>query len=272
MNRGHGSGRSPIIDSARLLVDPMFATMTTTMRLALLGLAAGAFGAVALPAAAGSATPVVVELFTSEGCSSCPPADAYLGELAKKPGIVALAYHVDYWDYIGWKDPFASREATERQRRYTAALGNRFLYTPEMVIDGGRDATGSDRDTVAELIGAREKDTKKLALTLTEKTADKYAVGIPASSLTGGATVWLAVFDREHATPVAHGENEGRTLKEFNIVRELRQIGRYDGNRLQIPVELELTRDKGCAILVQSDYMPGDGQGAILGAVLVKQD
>ena len=77
----------------------------------------------------------MVELFTSEGCSSCPPADAFLGELAKKPGIVALAYHVDYWDYIGWKDPFALRASTERQRRYTAALGNRFLYTPEMVVD-----------------------------------------------------------------------------------------------------------------------------------------
>jgi hypothetical protein len=254
----------------------MFGVMTTTLRLALLGLAAGILAVAALPAAAlpaaASETPVVVELFTSEGCSSCPPADAYLGELAKKPGIVALAYHVDYWDYIGWKDPFALREATERQRRYTAALGSRFLYTPEMVIDGGRDATGSDRDAVDELIGAREKDGKKLALTLTEKAEDKYAVNIPASSQSGGATVWLAVFDREHATSVARGENEGRTLKEFNIVRELRKIGRYDGNRLKIPVEMELTRDNGCAILVQSDFMPGDGQGAILGAVLVKED
>ena len=250
----------------------MFGVMTTTLRLALLGLAAGTLGAAALPAAAASEAPVVVELFTSEGCSSCPPADAYLGELAKKPGIVALAYHVDYWDYIGWKDPFALRAATERQRRYTAALGNRFLYTPEMVIDGGRDATGSDRDAVDELIGARAKDGKKLALTLTEKTEDRYAVSIPASSQSGGATVWLAVFDREHATPVARGENEGRTLKEFNIVRELRKLGRYDGNRLRIPVEMELTRDNGCAILVQSDFMPGDGQGAILGAVLVKED
>jgi hypothetical protein len=246
--------------------------VATMMRLTPLALAAGLLGAAALPAAAASKTPVVVELFTSEGCSSCPPADAYLGELTKKPDIVALAYHVDYWDYIGWKDPYALREATERQRRYTAALGSRFLYTPEMVVDGGQDATGSDRDAVGELIRAQEKSADKLALSVSERSDDKYTVGIPASSLHGAATVWMAVFDREHSTPVARGENEGRTLKEFNIVRELRKIGRYEGKEMQIPVEMALTRESGCAILVQADFMPGDGQGAILGAALVKED
>ena len=250
----------------------MVAAMTMAMRLASMLLAAAWLGAGAAPAAAASDTPVVVELFTSEGCSSCPPADAYLGELAKEPGIVALAYHVDYWDYIGWKDPYALPQATERQRRYTAALGNRFLYTPEMVVDGGRDATGSDRDEVGALISAGAKNDKKLPLTLSEKSGDDYAVNIPASALSSGATVWMAVFARERSTPVERGENGGRTLKEFNIVRELRSIGRYDGKRLSIPLEMKLARGEGCAILVQSDYMPGDGQGAILGAVLAQED
>src|SRR5579883_1730091 len=94
---------------------------------------------VAAPGPVAEKAPVVVELFTSQGCSSCPPADAFLGELAKRPDVIALAFHVDYWDYIGWKDPYALPDSTERQRRYTTALGNHFLYTPEMVVDGRHD-------------------------------------------------------------------------------------------------------------------------------------
>jgi len=140
------------------------------------------------------------------------------------------------------------------------------------VVDGGRDATGSDRDEVGELIRAGAKSDKKLPLTLGGRSEDKYTVNIPASSWSGGATVWMAVFDREHRTKVAVGENGGRTLTEFNIVRELRSIGRYDGKRLEIPLEMKPASGVGCAILLQSDYMPGDGQGAILGALLADEE
>ncbi|MFI4988760.1 MAG: DUF1223 domain-containing protein, partial [Alphaproteobacteria bacterium] len=224
-----------------------------------------------LAAAAASDPPVVVELYTSEGCSSCPPADAYLGELAKQPGVVALAFHVDYWDYIGWKDPFAFPAATERQRRYTTTLGSRYLYTPEMVVDGARDATGSDRDTISKLIATQGKIVRKLPLAVSETSEDKYTVSLPASSFTGGATVWMMVYDREHSTPVVRGENEGRTLQEFNVVRTLRSIGRYDGKAQDIAVAMELTREQGCAILVQADHQAGDGQGPIMGAALVEE-
>ncbi len=240
-------------------------------KIAFLSAATALLAAVPLPAAAAGGTPVVVELFTSEGCSSCPPADAYLGELAHRAGVVALAFHVDYWDYIGWKDPFAFHEATERQRRYTAALGNRYLYTPEMVVDGRRDATGSDRETVSELIDSEEKAVRKLQLAVSETGSDGYTVGIPASSFSGGATVWLALFDREHETAVGRGENEGHTLKEFNVVRELRSIGRYDGKEQHIALAMEPMPEQGCAVLVQSDYKAGDGQGAMLGAALVER-
>src|SRR6059036_991639 len=99
--------------------------------------------------AADNRPPVVVELFTSEGCSSCPPADAFLGELAQRPDIVALAFHVDYWDYIGWKDPYASPLTTQRQHDYAAALHLHMVYTPQMVVDGRADVVGSERSDVA---------------------------------------------------------------------------------------------------------------------------
>ena len=236
-------------------------------------LAAGAIVAMtALPARAGGDAPVVVELFTSQGCSSCPPADAYLGELAKEKNVIALAYHVDYWDYIGWKDPYALAEATARQRGYTEALGNRYLYTPQMVVGGRRDATGSDRGTIAKLIGADEAAAAKLPVIVKERSEDHYAVKIPASNVKGMATVWMVLYDKEHSTPVARGENGGRTLHEYNFVREFHKIGQYDGKATEIPVDMALTPEKGCAILLQADNRPGDGQGAILGAVLISDN
>lgn len=220
--------------------------------------------------AATGGSPVVVELFTSQGCSSCPPADAYLGELAKRPGLVALAYHVDYWDYIGWKDPFALPQSTERQRRYTAALGNHFLYTPEIVVDGRHDATGSDRAAVGKLID-EARAAPKIPVTVEEPQEDHYLVKLPAAEFHGSATVWMAVFDKERQTAIARGENEGRTLREFNVVRELRRLGSWDGQASQISLDWEAKPENGCAILLQADRAPGDGHGTILGAAVISE-
>ncbi len=225
-----------------------------------------------LPAAADGVPPVVVELFTSQGCSSCPPADAYLGELARQPGIIALAFHVDYWDYIGWRDPLSSAAATERQRRYTEALGTRYLYTPEMVIDGRQDATGSDRAAVSRLIRSGRDAGAKVPLTVREQAEDKYTIDIPAADYRGTATVWMALFDREHTTAVERGENSGRSLRDYNAVRELRRLGSWSGKAVQIPVEMPLKPANGCAILLQADHQPGDGQGPILGAALLTEN
>ncbi len=225
-----------------------------------------------LPAAADGVSPVVVELFTSQGCSSCPPADAYLGELARQPGIIALAFHVDYWDYIGWKDPLATPQGTERQRRYTQSLGARYLYTPEMVIDGRQDATGSDRAAVSRLIRSGRAAGPKVPLTVREQPEDKYTIDIPAADFHGTATVWMALFDREHTTAVERGENSGRSLRDYNAVRQLRRLGSWSGKAVQIPVEMALKPANGCAILLQADHQPGDGQGPILGATLVNEN
>ncbi|MGE0119503.1 MAG: DUF1223 domain-containing protein [Dongiaceae bacterium] len=211
---------------------------------------------------------VVVELFTSQGCSSCPPADALLGELARRPDIVALAFHVDYWDYIGWKDPFATPVATQRQRAYAGALRVRMVYTPQMVVDGRIDAVGSDRRAVETAIATAVGSPKLSVVVEGDGRGGRRAV-IPAAEGVydgGQAVVWLAVLDTEAETGVMRGENSGRTLKEFNIVREWRRIGIWDGTAVTIPLDMVAAADRdACAVVVQSGPV-----GPILGAAFVK--
>lgn len=211
-----------------------------------------------------SAAPVVVELFTSQGCNSCPPADAFLGELAQRPDLIALSLHIDYWNYIGWKDPFSSPEATQRQRDYAGSLGLSSVYTPQMVIDGSFDAVGSNRAKVNEAIAAASQRAKIPVAIATSPTGGWLAT-IPAAEVDQPATVWLALYDREHVTPVRRGENSGKTLTNYNIVRELRRIGRWDGTKLDLPLDIGATdlTDRGFAVIVQAG-----ATGAILGAAL----
>jgi hypothetical protein len=238
-------------------------------KITLLLLAAALVAGFAAAGRAQGPAPVVVELFTSEGCSSCPPADAFLGELAQRPDIVALAFHVDYWDYIGWKDPYASPLATQRQHDYAAALGLHMVYTPQMVVDGRTDVVGSERGDVEAAIG-KAAAGPKLAISIA-KDAAGYRVAIPAAAPPAGgpATVWLAVFDSKQETRVKRGENGGRTLKEFNIVREWRKIGTWDGNATTLPLAVAMGNAdrKGCAIIVQAGPV-----GPILGAAVMRLD
>ena len=212
---------------------------------------------------AAATPPVVVELFTSQGCSSCPPAEAFLNELADQTGVIALELHVDYWDYIGWPDPFASPRFTVRQRDYARELALPYVYTPQMVIDGRLNVVGTHRDEVRAAIGEAAKRGKPLVLGYSEDGGDK--VVIPAGpSPEGGATVWLVVYDGVHETDVERGENRGRKLKNRNVVRELEQLAVWTGQRLEIPIDMAhmaaLGR-AGCAILVQQGHT-----GPILGA------
>ena len=213
-------------------------------------------------AAADAVAPVVVELFTSQGCSSCPPADAFLGELAQRRDVIALAFHIDYWDYIGWKDPFASPDFTKRQRGYAGALGLRSVYTPQMVIDGRVDAVGSHRTRVEELI-RKSSHVPKLAVTL-EPAAGKAKLILPEARLERPATIWLAIYDREERTMVKRGENAGRESSDYNIVRALRHVASWDGRAQAIEVDLSEAIADGMsgAILIQSAE-----QGPVIGAV-----
>ena len=198
--------------------------MRMTMALAVLLLLTGAVDA----QQAARGRPVVAELFTSEGCSSCPPADALLAEIARtQPDVLALAFHVTYWDRLGWPDRFALPAATARQRDYAARLGLDGLYTPQMVVDGTRDVVGSDRIGVAAALRAAARaEAPAVPLTITR---DAAGVRVAAGAGAGRGAVLLIGYDPLHRTPVGRGENAGRTLTEANIVRSLRVLGDWAG-------------------------------------------
>ena len=243
----------------------LFRTLTTALTLTLLvmGTILIAHG----PASAGSKGLTVVELFTSQGCSSCPPADAFLGELARQPDILALSFHVDYWDYIGWKDPFAKAKYTQRQRGYSRAFHKSFVYTPQMVIHGMLDATGSDTVKVRSII---KKAAQRLDTPLTlKRTGDGgLQISVGQSPHPVQASVWLALYDPEHVTKVRRGENRGQTVKNFNVVRLFRKIGEWRGDGIKISVsaaELEPHAGKGCAVFLQNAE-----KGPILGAAAIQ--
>lgn len=218
----------------------------------------------------GKQRPVVVELFTSQGCSSCPPADDLLGELAGQPGVLALSFHVDYWDYIGWKDPFASAQYTERQRDYAAKLGLRYVYTPQMVIDGLYDAVGSNRRAVTRTIEESAAAAEPVVVVSLDPENGGQVMLSEGAAPAGGATVWLITFDDRLETQVARGENGGRDLANFNVVRELRPLGTWTGEAKTFPLDLAAARADGrggCAVMVQQ----GRG-GPILGAAVIDLD
>jgi len=213
-------------------------------------------------------SPLVVELFTSQGCSSCPPADAYLGELSKRPDVLALGFHVDYWDYIGWKDPYASRLATKRQRQYAETFKLAFVYTPQMVVNGEAQGVGSDRgDIEAALAQAKAHPMPHPSLALERKSDGALLIHVGAAETKRSATVWLACFDRQHSTPVARGENAGSTLTNYHIVRHFESLGTWKGALVDLSVpaaemaEYTARPDQDMAVLVQVD-----GVGPILAA------
>ena len=217
-------------------------------------------GAAALASAPGiadaspNAGPWAVELFTSQGCSSCPPADAHLGELARRADIVALSFHVDYWDYIGWKDAFASRDTTERQRAYARALRQRYVYTPEMVVDGFAHNPGREMVPIKALLAEAQKRTPRRATPeLSRDVAGPLTVKLPDFALDGGnAEISLAVYDRRHATKVNSGENSGRMLENFNVVRRFESLGSWDGSARSWSVPGDgFGPGQGVAVLVQ---------------------
>ena len=235
--------------------------------------AAGALGFAALVrsarpgmAASSRSGPIVLELFTSQGCSSCPPADELLGELAKEPDVLALAYHVDYWNYIGWQDPFSSKEMSDRQRRYGHAMKLRTIYTPQLVIDGEVDLVGSRRSLVLQELDRRraQRSGLGLAVTLNRDGAD-FALLLDAEQGAdhAGAELFLVGSDDRHVTEVPRGENRGRTLEDFAVVRFYRSLGSWDGKAgtLRIPGNAASMQTDRLSVLVQAP-----GQGPIQGA------
>jgi hypothetical protein len=224
-------------------------------------LASALHGAVATAAEGSPARPIVVELFTSQGCSSCPPADALLGELAKRADVLPLAFHVDYWDRLGWKDPYSSAVATQRQRSYARLLDSATVYTPQMVVDGRTDVVGSYRGEVLHAIDQARVAAVAVPIDLATQP-DGMRVRIAGDeSAPHRATLWLVGFDRHHVTQIGAGENGGRQLAEWNIVRGLESLGDWQGAPYETTIPAaKLAGYERVAVMLQE---PG---GRILGA------
>lgn len=204
------------------------------------------------------AQPVVVELFTSEGCSSCPPADVLLGELARRPDVIALAYHVDYWDDLGWKDRFSMPEATQRQKGYVRRLSRAGAFTPQIVVSGDTSLVGSNRKAVEQ---ALEGDRDALAMTLS-KVGGNVQVQF-TEAWREPMDVYLVSYLAEATHKIGAGENAHRTLKHFNVVRSFKRLGTWNGKPQRMTASVAtLPKDAtGVAVILQRK-----NQGAIAGA------
>lgn len=201
--------------------------------------------------------PVVVELFTSQGCSSCPPADAIVVGLARnRPDLLPLTFHVTYWNNLGWQDRFSFAGATERQRRYVDLSVSPGVYTPAMVVEGRVDVVGSNHPAVEATLARAKAEAETAATVGIVRAGNALTITVGAGA--GHGDVLLLGYDRQHQTYVGDGENGGRTLLEANIVRSMNVAGTWTGKPLQVQVPAPAGEE--VAVVVQAD------NGRILGA------
>jgi hypothetical protein len=216
-------------------------------------------------AADGSDNVVMVELFTSQGCSSCPPADEHLAELADRKDVLALALHVDYWDYLGWSDIFAEAEHTLRQADYRDKMGSRVLFTPQMIVHGVTSVPAIRREVVEDAIKAAAKAPHEAGIAIARDA------GILEAEITGGdgqrpSTIWVASYDQEATVDIPRGENAGRTITYRNIVDKLMKVGPWRGDgRARFPLP-QPAPGEGIAVWLQDDH-----SGRILAASYVEE-
>lgn len=204
-------------------------------------------------AAAAQGVPgVVVELFTSQGCSSCPPADAFMEELATQPGVIALSLHVDYWDYIGWKDSFAKPQYTERQKAYARFAGSRTIYTPQMIVGGQDRVEGNQPETVANLVRQHMAGAPEVGLTLERSDGRLKVKAWSDRPLSGTARVQVVRYIPEKVVAIESGENAGQTVTYRNIVTDWKLLGEWPGTG-PFEAEAELSGDEPVVVIVQSD-------------------
>jgi hypothetical protein len=212
--------------------------------------------------------PVVVELFTSEGCSSCPPADAFLSELVNRNAVIGLSYHVDYWDYLGWRDTLASPEATRRQRDYALRRKDGRVYTPQIVVNGLKHAVGSRQSEVLAIIAAEQQRAPSDFVGLTLKgRAEELAVDIEAAPVglaDRQGTLWVMAVAPKLVVTVTRGENAGRTIDYHNVVRQMIPAAMWHGEARSLTLpRSDVLPDPSlcCAAILQAD-----NGGPIIGA------
>lgn len=220
--------------------------------LALLAVSLGLAGVANASSAASKLT--VVELFTSQGCNSCPPADLFLGELAKRDGILVLSWNVEYWDYLGWKDTLARPGNSDRQRAYNRHLGRPGVYTPEMVIQGMYQVPGSDRAAVEDKIAtAQSKEGHHLDITV-DKAPETLTVRVAANHEVAPeipCDISLVKYEKAHTVPVHKGENRGEKLTYTNVVTGVERLGVWQGGVVELQIDKASLSREGNAILIQ---------------------
>jgi hypothetical protein len=210
----------------------------------------------------------VVELFTSQGCSSCPPADKVLGELAKDPSVIALSMPIDYWDYLGWKDTLADSRFSARQKAYSRVRGDRDVYTPQVIVNGAVHLIGSDREGIESAIGDTRKNEGVMSVPVTMSLAGRQInVAVAAGSAMAHGEVWICSVSKAVPISITRGENSGREVTYHNVVRNLLKVGDWNGTAEHWTVPLEnLARDgvDGAVAYVQDGNR--DHPGPMLGA------
>lgn len=212
----------------------------------------------------------VLELFTSQGCSSCPPADAVLADLARQPDIVALSFNVNYWDYLGWKDTLAHDSFTARQKAYAHARSDRQIFTPQMIVNGRKSLVGSDRAKIEKMIETVSDNRKGLPVDISVAEGNgmvRIAIEELDPTSERNAEVWLLPVTRQHVVPIERGENRGRTITYANVVRGLKRIGEWHGGPARFEVPLATARGDADGYVVLLQVSHGETKpGPILGA------
>ncbi len=207
----------------------------------------------------------VLELFTSQGCSSCPPADKLIGNYTSKENVIPLSFHVDYWDRLGWKDPFSSHDYSERQYKYASALHSN-VYTPQLVINGDTEMVGSDANKITSTLHKifLEQPDATLTIKKTETENGKINISFDVEGNTGNSVLNIAVIEKKTVTPVKAGENGGATLIDYNVVRNFKIFTTFKSGEnnasIDIPVSLE---PKNRAVVL---YLQQKGNNHILAA------
>jgi hypothetical protein len=218
-------------------------------------------------AAPGAAAPVVIEHFTSQGCSSCLPADAFLAELSSRIDVIALSLHVDYWDYLGWRDTLGSPDCAERQRKYASRRGDGRVYTPQMIVNGQAEFLGSDRQGVLHAIARELARHRRGSVPVSIASGDRELVidiaPAPSGQLRVEATVWVISALPQVVIEIRRGANAGRTVAYANVVRKIVPAGVWHGDEveLSLPKAAILGAGNMCVALLQVD-----GSGPIIGA------
>jgi hypothetical protein len=244
----------------------MLAVMRRSPRLSASAVAALAVIALAEPVMAEPKP--VLELFTSQGCSSCPPADALLAQLGKKPGYVTLSYSVDYWNYLGWRDTLSSAANSDRQRDYARMRGDGSVYTPQVVVDGILHVNGANEAAIEMAMRNAAKRLEDVRVPVNmHAEGDTLVIGIgaaPEKSDQRSATIWLAVAQDDATVSITRGENRGKTLSYHHPVKELTPIGMWVGDAMTLRLPLKDLKTMGGDCLVA--LLQVENAGPILGA------